>query len=170
MNKSNNLALLVSIAFVAGFLSVLIFHQPMLIILKAIALAPEKLTSYAMAPTSPLGVPRVFSLAFWGGIWGIVLAIVVTWTKGRGLGYWLSGFIIGALGPSLVNWFVVLPLKGEPVGGGWAIPGIATALIINGVWGLGTVLLSRLLGRNLLSSSQHSAANLEREDRERINR
>ena len=167
MNK-NNPGLLILIAFIAGFASVLIFHQPMLIILKAIAIAPDKLTPYAMSPTAPLGVPRVFSLAFWGGIWGLVLAIFLT--KVRGLSYWLSGFILGALGPSLVNWFVVLPLKGEPVGGGWAIPGVITALIINGVWGLGTVLLFRLLGRNLLINKEHSAANVEGETRERVNR
>ena len=166
MNK-NNPGLLILIAFVAGFISVLIFHQPMLIILKAIALAPDKLTPYAMSPTTPFGVSRVFSLAFWGGIWGLVLAILLT--KVRGLGYWLSGFILGALGPSLVNWFVVLPLKGEPVGGGWAIPGVITALIINGVWGLGTVLLFRLLGRNLLANNERSAANLE-ETREEARR
>ena len=169
MNRTNNPLLLILIAFIAGFLSVLIFHQPMLIILKAIAVAPDKLTAYAMASTTPLGIPRVFSLAFWGGIWGLVLAIAVTWTKG--LGYWLSGLIIGALGPSLVNWFVVLPLKGNPVGGGWAPPGVATALIINGAWGLGTVLLFRLLGRNLLDHSEESSVdNVERERRERINR
>ena len=168
MNRTNNPLLLATIAFVAGFLSVLIFHQPMLIILKAIALAPDKLTPYAMASTSPFGVPRVFSLAFWGGIWGIVLAIIVTWIR-SGLGYWLSGLIIGALGPSLVNWFVVQPLKGEPVGGGWAVPGVATALIVNGTWGLGTVLLFRLFGRNFLDN-RHSAANTEPEARERINR
>ena len=166
-NRNNNWALLILIAFIAGFLSVLIFHQPMLIILKAIALAPEKLTAYPMAATSPLGIPRVFSLAFWGGIWGIALAVAVTQT--RGLGYWLSGLILGALGPSLVNWFVVQPLKGEPVGGGWAIPGVLTALLVNAAWGLGTVLLFRLLGRNLLSSKSRLANNTERE-RERINR
>lgn len=166
MNK-NNPGLLILIAFVAGFISVLIFHQPMLIILKAIAIAPDKLNPYAMSSTAPFGVPRVFSLAFWGGIWGLVLAILLS--KIRGLGYWLSGFILGALGPSLVNWFVVLPLKGEPVGGGWALPGVITALIINGVWGLGTVLLFRLLGRNLLNNGEHSAANLER-DREEARR
>ena len=167
MNR-NNPALLILIAFISGFLSVLIFHQPMLIVLKAIALAPDKVTPYAMAATSPLGVPRVLSLAFWGGIWGLILAVIVTWM--RGLGYWLSGLIIGALGPSLVNWFVVQPLKGEPVGGGWAVSGVATALIVNAAWGLGTVILFRLLGRNLLSSSQHSAGNAESDSRERIER
>ena len=168
MNRNNNPFLLVSIAFIAGFLSVLIFHQPMLIILKAIALAPEKATAYPMTSTTPFGVPRVFSLACWGGSWGIVLAVAVTWIGG--LGYWLSGLIIGALGPSLVNWFVVQPLKGEPVGGGWAVPGVLTALLVNAAWGLGTVLLFRLLGRNLLANSQQSVTNVEREGRERVNR
>lgn len=78
MNRTNNLAPIIFIAFISGFLSVLIFHQPMLIILKAIALAPDKLTPYAMASTA-LGIPRVFSLAFWGGIWGLILAVIVTW-------------------------------------------------------------------------------------------
>ena len=168
MNRNNNPALLILIAFVAGFLSVLIFHQPMLIILKAIALAPQKATAYPMASTSPFGVPRVFSLAFWGGIWGIALAtIAVTWM--RGFSYWLSGLIIGALGPSLVNWFVVQPLKGEPVGGGWAIPGVLTALLVNAAWGVGMVLLSRLIGRNLLVNNQQTTISREG-DRERINR
>ena len=169
MNKNKNLALLMLIAFIAGFLSVLIFHQPMLIVLKAISIAPEKVTPYAMAATVPFGIPRVFSLAFWGGIWGPILAIAVTWTKEKGLSYWLSGLIIGALGPSLVNWFVVLPLKGEPVGGGWAIPGVLTALFVNAAWGVGTVLLCRLFGRNFLGYDRQSTTNIER-DRERIKR
>ena len=125
------------------------------------------MTPYAMAATA-LGIPRLFSLAFWGGIWGLILAVIVTWISG--LGYWLSGLIAGALGPSLVNWFVVLPLKDQPIDGGWAVPGVVTALIINGVWGLGTVLLFRLLGRNLFSSSRYSTANTESEPRERVNR
>lgn len=160
MNRNNPL-LLASIAFIAGFLSVLIFHQPMLIILKAIALAPEKLSAYPMASTTPFGIPRVLSLAFWGGIWGIALAVAVTWT--RGFGYWLSGLIIGALGPSLVNWFVVQPLKGEPIAGGWAIPGVLTALLVNAAWGLGTVFLLRLLGRSLLGANRQSTTDIERD-------
>mgnify|MGYP001557745486 CR=1 FL=1 len=166
MNRINNSVLLMAIAFVAGFSSVLIFHQPMLIILKAISLAPEKLNPYAMGLTNPLGVPRLFSLAFWGGIWGLVLALSVTWT--RNWGYWLSGLIIGSLGPSLVNWFIVLPLKGEPIAGSWAPPGVATALIINGAWGLGTVILCRFLGKNFRISSKKSVA--ARAEREKNNR
>jgi hypothetical protein len=168
MNRNNNPLLILLIAFLGGFLSVLIFHQPMLAILKATAFAPEKLIPYAMTPTTPFGIPRTISLAFWGGIWSLILAVALTWTSG--LSYWLSGFILGALFPSIFNWFVVLPLKGEPIGGGWAFPGVATALIINGVWGLGAALLFRLLGRSLLASSKSkSVVSLEEKSREKIN-
>lgn len=169
MNKTNNLGYLLLIAFISGLLAVFIFHQPMLAILKAIAFAPEKLVPFTMKPTTPLGIPRTFSLAFWGGIWGVALAIALTWT--RSFNYWLSALIFGALFPSLVNWFLVQPLKGEPVGGGWAFPGVVTSLIINGIWGLGTALLIRLLSRNLLASNEPSSrVNINRESRDRINR
>ena len=38
----------------------------------------------------------------------------------------------------------VMPLKGMPMGGGWHAAGIATALLVNGAWGLGTGLFLRL--------------------------
>jgi hypothetical protein len=57
-------------AFLAGFLAVLVLHQPMLSLLHAIGLTPAR--GYAMRPTPPLDVPQVFSSAFWGGIWGII--------------------------------------------------------------------------------------------------
>jgi hypothetical protein len=43
--------------------------------------------------------------------------------------------------PTLVVWFVVLPLKGLPVGGGFAWPGIIIGPVVNGAWGVGTALL-----------------------------
>ncbi|WP_319421111.1 hypothetical protein [Pleurocapsa sp. FMAR1] len=153
MNDKNSLPILI-VALVAGFLAVLVFHQPMLILLKNIGLAADNLTPYATNPTPPFGIPRVLSLALWGGVWGILLAIAISGTQG--LAYWLSGLLLGAIVPSLVNWFIVLPLKDEPVGGGWQVPGVATALIVNGVWGIGTVLLFRLLARNLLSNNRRN--------------
>ena len=154
MNKNKNSLPILIVALVAGFLAVLVFHQPMLILLKNIGLAPDNLTPYATNPIPPFGIPRVLSLALWGGVWGILLAISISGTQG--LAYWLSGLLLGAIAPSLVNWFIVLPLKGEPVGGGWQVPGVATALIVNGVWGIGTVLLFRLLARNLLNSNRRN--------------
>ncbi|MBL8251465.1 MAG: hypothetical protein JNK31_07340 [Candidatus Competibacter sp.] len=128
--------------FVAGFLATLIFHQFTLAALWAAGLAP--FAPFSLAPTSPLGVPAVLSLAFWGGIWGIVLAAIEARFPPRG-GYWLAAFAFGALAPSLVAWFVVLPLKGRPAGGGWPPPLLVTALLINGAWGLGSALIFKFL-------------------------
>jgi hypothetical protein len=126
-----------SVAFVAGFVAVLLFHQPALAMLHAVGITP--LGAYPMQPTAPFDVPRVFSLALWGGVWAVPLALLLA--RIPAAGYWLTALAFGALGPSLVNWLVVLPLKGAPVGGGWHPSGIVTALLINAAWGLGTALL-----------------------------
>ena len=129
------------IGFGAGFLAVLVFHQPMLALLTAIGLA--KASVYAMDPSAPFGVPRVISLAFWGGIWGIVFALV-EWRIPRGARYWVYAFVFGAIFPTLVAWFVVAPLKAQPVAGGWQASRMLTGLLINGAWGLGTALFLAL--------------------------
>lgn len=129
----------ISLAFAAGAVAVLLFHQPVLWLLHAgqvTAAAP-----YNLQPTRPFGVPQLWSLAFWGGIWGVVLATILTSDRHR----WLAATLIGAVAPSLVAWFVVMPLKGQPVGGGWTGSTIATALLVNAAWGFGTVLLLDLL-------------------------
>ncbi|MEH2154212.1 hypothetical protein [Nostoc sp.] len=41
-------------------------------------------------------------------------------------------------------WFVVAPLKGQPLAGGWKLVGIVTGLLVNGAWGVGTAGLLRL--------------------------
>jgi hypothetical protein len=126
------------LAFLAGFLGVLLFHQPMLGVLHALGLTA--LAPYPTGATVPFGIPRVLSLAFWGGVWAIPLALILlgvrTWAA-----YWWTALLFGSIGPSLVNWLVVLPLQGAPMGGGWHPSEILTALIINGAWGLGTALI-----------------------------
>ena len=53
-------------AFVAGFVSVLVFHPGVLALLHVAGLIPRG--PYALAPVPPLGVPQVISAAFWGGV------------------------------------------------------------------------------------------------------
>ncbi len=130
-------------AFLAGFFSTLVFHQGLLAILHATGASPR--AAYSMARTAPLGVPAVFSLAFWGGVWGIALWLVIRGHDGSSL-YWILALIVGAVAPSLVALLVVLPLKGQPVAGGGDPKLIVGALLLNGAWGLGTAFLIRLLG------------------------
>lgn len=128
-------------AFLAGFVSTLLFHQGMLAILHAAGATPR--APYSMDPTRPFRVPAVISLAFWGGIWGIVLWLAIR--RARGPSHWWLAFAIGAIAPSLVALLVVFPMKGQPVGGGWRPEIVIGALILNGAWGVGVALLLRLL-------------------------
>lgn len=121
--------------FAAGFLATIIFHQLTLALLWRLGLAP--FPPFSMAPTAPFGIPAVFSLAFWGGVWGILFALV-DGTFPRHGGYWPAAFLFGAILPSLVALLVVLPLKGRPMGGGWHPALLVTAFLVNGAWGIGT--------------------------------
>jgi hypothetical protein len=140
--------------FIAGFASTLMFHQGMLMLLNGAGLTSNM--PFVLAPTQPLGVPQIWSLAFWGGLWGIgFLWIVGHLPQGRL--YWIDSIIFGSVAPSLVAWFVVMPLKGMPLGSGWHAAGIATALLVNGAWGLGTGLFLRLGHARIATSEQRSA-------------
>lgn len=128
--------------FIAGFCATLIFHQLTLLILWGVGLAP--FAPFSMAATRPLGVPAVVSLAFWGGLWGIALTLV----EGRfprNRNYWTAAFLFGAILPTAAALLVVLPLKGRPLGGGWHLNLLVTAVLINGAWGIGTGLILRSL-------------------------
>jgi hypothetical protein len=123
------------VGFVAGFFATLTFHQLMLSLLWALGVAP--FGPFPMATTQPFRVPAVLSLSFWGGIWGILFALIDSRFPRRG-GYWVTAFIFGAIFPSLVALMVVLPIKGRPMGGGWNPALLLTAFLINGAWGIGT--------------------------------
>jgi len=128
-------------AFIAGFVSTLVFHQGLLALLYNTGRTPHE--PFVMTPTPPFDVPQVISLAFWGGLWGIVLWAVIR--ARRGSAYWTNALILGALAPSAVALFIVFPLKGLGLAGGWDPAIIVGALLLNGAWGLGVALIMRLL-------------------------
>jgi hypothetical protein len=73
------------IAFAAGFVSTLVFHQGMLAFLHTVGFTP--IAPYPRTPTKPFGIPVFWSLAFWGGIWGTGVAALLTRFQQR-LPYW----------------------------------------------------------------------------------
>jgi hypothetical protein len=130
-------------SFLAGFLSTLVFHQGVLALLHAAGATARQ--PWVMAPTRPFGAPAVLSLAFWGGVWGILLWEIVR--NRTGGARWVTALLFGAIAPTLVALFVVLPLKGMPMGGGFKPDVVLGALLLNGAWGLGVVALMRAFGR-----------------------
>jgi len=130
---------LVVIGFLAGAISVFVFHQGFILIAWRLGLLPN--APYSLEPTAPLGVPRVISSAFWGGLWGIALALLLERLR-RADWLWV-GILFGGILLPLVGILVVTPLKGGEV----VWPGstmLLRSFIINGVWGLGAALLCRL--------------------------
>src|SRR5690554_7790613 len=56
-------------AFIAGFLATVVFHQGAVALLWLAGLiggAPWNMTA-----VPPFAIPKVISLAFWGGVWGL---------------------------------------------------------------------------------------------------
>jgi hypothetical protein len=132
------------LAFIAGFGATLLAHQPIIALLHAMGIAPN--APYGMKPVPPFGVPSVVSLAFWGGLWGIIM-IAALYPLRRRPSWWIAALFFGAFLPTLVAWFVAAPLKGQPMAAGWKPAGMAIGLIVNGGWGIGTAVLFRLMNR-----------------------
>jgi hypothetical protein len=124
--------------FIAGALAVPLFHQVMLAILNAVGWVAR--APFAMTPTKPFGVPQVVSLSFWGGVWGVILGLVLQRTAPRR--YWLVALVFGAIAPTLVAIFVAAPLKGQPVS--LEAKMLVTGLLVNAAWGVGTAALARI--------------------------
>ncbi|MFY7779653.1 MAG: hypothetical protein ACOVQI_00880 [Tagaea sp.] len=127
--------------FIAGFIATLIFHQGLLGLLYAAGISPR--APFNLAATAPLGIPQVVSLAFWGGVWAVALAPLLA--KLSASCWWLGWIVAGAIGPSVVALFIVFPLKGMAMAGGWDPKLIIGALLLNGAWGSGCAVMLRLM-------------------------
>lgn len=139
--------------FISGFIAVLLFHQGMAFMLHALDWTPR--APFSFEPARPFGVPQLWSIAFWGGMWGVVLAAVSGRLTGAGL--IVAGTVFGAVLPTLVAWFVVAPLKGQPMAAGGMPVAMAVGVLVNGAWGLGTAIGLALFGRSRVRATGHHA-------------
>lgn len=125
-------------AFISGFLATLVFHQGLYALFWLAGMVSA--APFNLSPVPPLGVPAVISLAFFGGLWGLVLwAIVGRLATGA---FWALMVLLGAVGPTAVAMLVVFPLKGIDVTAQTWVGG----LVLNGFWGLGVAVFQTLLG------------------------
>ncbi|MBS3803243.1 MAG: hypothetical protein KGY54_01755 [Oleiphilaceae bacterium] len=125
-------------AFVSGFLATLIFHQGLFAVFyfaDVVGSPPFNLT-----PVPPFGVPSVISLAFFGGLWGVLIWALIG--RMKSLGFWSLSIILGAIGPTTVAMLVVFPMKGIEVTAQSWVGGV----ILNGFWGLGLAIFLVLMG------------------------
>ena len=128
------------IAFVAGFVATLVFHQAVLWCLHNFGYVPR--APWSMQHVPPFGIPAVISLAFWGGVWGVIMIPMIA--RRRGSAFWIAAILFGAIFPTLVAWFIVAPIKHMPIAGGWNPKTMMVGPLVNGVWGFGTALIYRV--------------------------
>ncbi|NKE46130.1 hypothetical protein HB662_15190 [Roseomonas frigidaquae] len=139
------------VGFICGALAVLVFHQGTLWVLyhqfaliKLLPFVPDAFRpgspGFSIRPVPPWGVPQVLSMAFWGGLWGIVLAALIRWGRMPDL---LTGFVLGAVVCTVVALTVVAQLRGAPMWAGGNTIIWARAALLNGAFGWGAAFLMR---------------------------
>src|SRR5687768_17743285 len=72
--------------FAAGAVAVPLFHQLVVAVMNATGFIDR--SPYSFAATKPFGVPELISLSFWGGVWGVILMLVVG--RMTGAKFWRS--------------------------------------------------------------------------------
>ncbi|WP_439887055.1 hypothetical protein ACSX1C_16615 [Pseudomonas sp. MBLB4123] len=131
-----------SLFFLAGFLAVPCFHQPLLGLLHAYGVVP--FAPFSVQATWPLGVPAWLSAAFWGGVWGMLMLGLLRWRPGAPQP-WLKALLFGGIALTGVALLLVFPLKGL----GFdlrQLPGrFLIGFLLNGAWGVGTLVFARSL-------------------------
>jgi xanthosine utilization system XapX-like protein len=135
-----------AVHFACGFFAVLLFHQTAILILHTFGAIPNG--PYQTRPIPPFGVPSFLNQAFWGGVWGIVYALVRRRIPAA-LPVAIAGFLFGVVGPTFFGWFVLAPLRGQPITGGFQIQNMLRGIFINGSYGLGLALIALMADRLL---------------------
>ncbi len=136
--------------FICGALAVLVFHQGTNFLLfhnfaflKGLGL-PDGFRpagpGFSLRPVPPLGVPQLASIAFWGGLWGIILAALIRYARFPDL---LTGFLLGAVVCTVVGFSVFAGFRGQPMWAGGNTLTWARVMLVNGAWGWGAAFLMR---------------------------
>ena len=134
------------LGFVAAAIAVLTVHQSIVYVLASAKVLPATSQAWSMATIAPLGLPKIVSDIFWGGLWGSLFAVV--WPKIPGGAMWLRGLIFGLLVALFSNWMIVPFIKGtllkfpnQVFFGGFDPTRMMATLLILGGFGLTTGLV-----------------------------
>ncbi|MGH6735581.1 MAG: hypothetical protein ACRECX_05825 [Methyloceanibacter sp.] len=92
--------------FLAAAIAVVTVHEIINFILLQAGLFPR--IPWSMAPAAMTGLPQILSDMFWGGLWGVLFALIQGSIPGGSLT--VKGLIFGLVGPALIGVFILVPL------------------------------------------------------------
>jgi hypothetical protein len=92
--------------FIAGAIAVATAHEIIDFLLLKAGFFPR--VPWSFEPAAMTGVPQLVSDMFWGGLWGVLFALIQERIPGGSL--WLKGLIFGIVGPALIGVFILVPL------------------------------------------------------------
>lgn len=130
--------------FLAGALSVIVFHQSAYAVMSNLGMVqgqPWRMNSFV----APFNVPDLVNQSFWGGLWGILFALVVD--RMPRVPTWVNGLIFGLLFTMLLgSWIIVALIKGRPLFSGYFqnldMGRLRNGFLLNGVaFGIGLGLI-----------------------------
>jgi hypothetical protein len=142
-SNTNNLLRNLLIGFVAGVLAVAIVHQGIGFIMGQMQLTSP--TLYSMRPVPPWSVPAIINQMFWGGVWGVVLALIIDRVP-RDIPLWLFAILFG-FAPLAGAWLLVPAIKQTPMMAGLVPQRMLVGFLYNWGFGVGLVFIFAALRR-----------------------
>jgi hypothetical protein len=132
------------LGFVAGSLSVVVFHQGMVLLLYLMGQTPN-FPWNIKGTVAPLGVPTLVNQMFWGGLWGIGFAAIGNLIPIANTA--LRGAVYGLLGPFLLGGGFLVPLIKQTGPMFWAWPGQRWIVggLIGAAFGAGIALIMKAM-------------------------
>lgn len=126
--------------FLCAALAVLFFHQATITYFNGMGWVPGP--AYRQTPIAPWGVPVLWNQCFWGGMWGILFAILLPFRPAR-LPFVLFAMLFCVTLPILGAWVLVPLIKGTPMFAGGNTTAMARQIGIYAVWGFGLAVFWR---------------------------
>ena len=94
------------LGFIAGAIATVTVHEAINYILLQAGIFDR--VPWSLEPVPGFGFPQIVSDAAWGGLWGVIFALILgSVPKGS---MTLKGAILGILGPALIGVFILVPI------------------------------------------------------------
>jgi hypothetical protein len=125
-----------AIGFLAAVLSVIVFHQGMILLLRETGLFGFPRTAIVWnlaANPRAFGLPTLVNQCFWGGLYGAAFGLLA----GRVRFTNLTLALLTGAATTMVGFFIIAALRGTPIAGGWQLMAWLRGLSIGLSFGFG---------------------------------